>query len=76
MKTKWIQLSRPCKCGSWYAKENEKGIFVCNNKNCLSVKNIEKINFSNFKQKKHIGKKWSKKLHRYITNNDVKKKRI
>jgi hypothetical protein len=73
---KWKQTSTQCDCGSWYAiLYNES--WLCNNVDCRRERDISE-EVLRFSVKRHIikGKTWSKKLHRYVTNKDIKAGRV
>ena len=76
----WKQIDTSCICGSFYIiKKNED--WHCNKCGFKRTTDYEickskpEILF-NQKKRKIVGKTWSKKLHRYVTQADIKAGRV
>ena len=73
---KWKQTHSQCDCGSWYAILSNES-WICNNVDCGVPRDVSEVKIA-FGVKMHIikGKTWSKKLHRYVTAQDVQAGRV
>jgi len=70
----WKQLDLQCpNCKSFYVIKKGK-IWICNK--CESERVLIKQKKIKYKIRKHIGKTWSKKRHRYLTSKEIKEEKI